>query len=157
MEPAILPEKLNPMQRVAVLVNWMKGLSVVPGTALDGAEAAGRVASHNGHLHLAPAWVAEWDRANRPLHGIAEPPAPATTPNASHKPADDLDSPEVKAVVNLMDPLETRLRENGSITDGESDLFIECIWALHDWNHDKAVMLLEILDRLLKEKSGKRK
>jgi hypothetical protein len=148
-------KSLNPQQRVAVLVHWMKGLSSIPGNAIDGAEWAGRVAGHDGDQELAPAWVSAWEEADMPLHGIKPPPAPSVGKAAQSQ--EDDDTPEVKALTALMDPLDTKLREGGQITDQESDTLLECLWALHDWNHDKAMAFLILLDRIAHKGTGARK
>jgi hypothetical protein len=148
------PQKkpLNPQQRVAVLVHWMKGLSSVPGNALEGAAWAGRVAGHDGVQDLAPAWVRAWEEAGMPFHGIKSPP-PATAVKATASQEDD-DTPEVKALTALMDPLDTRLMDGGHITDQESDTLLECLWALHDWDHDKAMAFLTLLGRIAPKGPG---
>jgi hypothetical protein len=149
MDNIATSEALDACQRIAVLIHWIMGLGAVPGTTLDGLEMAARAASHDGHLQLAPAWVQAWVKAGRPLHGIQTPPPPID--KAAPNQRTEEDSPEVKELCALMDPLEVSLREKGHITDEEGDLMIECWWALHDFDHEKAIAFLAIQDRLSKD------
>jgi hypothetical protein len=63
----------------------------------------------------------------------------------------------VKALTALMDPLDTRLRDGSQITDQESDTLLECLWALHDWDHGKAMAFLTLLGRIAPKGPGTRK
>lgn len=146
------PLILNPQERVAVLMHWLKGLGTVPGTALDGVEMAGRVASDDGAGQLAPGWTRAWIDADKPLYGLV---VPRSKQDAAFDP--DLASPEEDAFCKQMDALDDLFQRQGLISPEESDLLINNWWHLYHKDREGSAQVLEILNRVFSGPRPKKK